>query len=387
MAQAVRVEGAVRSSLEIRPVAGRRDLKAFVKFPWRVYRDDPLWVPPLISDRLESLDPRRGVFHKQAEVALFMAWRGRRPLGTIAAFIDRARVDHGKRPEGGFGFFEVVEDYGAASRLLDACRQWLRARGMTCVRGPTSFGDNDWPGILISGTDYPPAMLEAHTPAYYRDFLERYGMTKDHDLYAWRATFDQVGAELSGGPSDLLHVADAARGAVTIRPVRLGNWAAEVATIRELFNATIGQIPEAVPVGVEEFRRLADQMRPFVDPDLALIAEADGRPVGFCVMIPDTNRVLRRLNGRLFPFNWLRVRRWIREIDVVSFKLMGILPHYRRRGIDALLYVQALSKAKKNGYQWLDGSLTSELNPAVNLIARSRGAECYKHYRLYRMEL
>jgi GNAT superfamily N-acetyltransferase len=104
-------------------------------------------------------------------------------------------------------------------------------------------------------------------------------------------------------------------------------------------------------------------------------------------MIPDTNRVLSRLKGRLFPFNWLRVRRWIREIDVVSFKLMGVLPEFRRRGIDALLYVEALTKARARGYRWLDGSLTSELNPAVNLIARSRGAECYKHYRLYRMDV
>ncbi|HVP18114.1 MAG TPA: hypothetical protein VMU36_03900 [Spirochaetia bacterium] len=377
------------AALEVRPVVTRRDRRAFVMLPWRVYRGDPLWVPPLISDRLDYLDPARGPFYRQADVALFGAWRGRELLGTIAAFIDRPRVEHMNRHEGGFGFFEVVEDYAAASRLLDACREWLRARGMSSIRGPTSFGDNDCPGILIEGTEYPPAMLEAHTPVYYRDFLERYGMAKDHDLYAWRATFDRVGKELDSAPSDIVHVSDAVtrEGAVRIRSVRLSDWAAEVSTIRDLFNATIGQIPESVPLGEDEFRRLADQMRPFIDPDLALIAQVDGRPVGFCVMIPDTNRVLRRLNGRLFPFNWLMVKRWIRQIDVVSFKLMGILPEYRRRGIDALLYVEALSKARKNGYRWLDGSLTSELNPAINVIAQSRGAERYKHYRLYRMEL
>ena len=105
------------------------------------------------------------------------------------------------------------------------------------------------------------------------------------------------------------------------------------------------------------------------------------------MLIPDTNRVLSRLNGRLFPFNWLKVKRYIREIDVVSFKLMGVLAEYRRRGIDAMLYVEALTQARKHGYKWLDGSLTSELNPAINLIAKGRGAELYKHYRLYRMEL
>ena len=375
--------------MQILSVVSRRDLRAFVTFPWRVYQGDPLWVPPLISDHLEYLDPAKGLFYKDADVSLFMAWRGREPVGTIAAFIDHTRVRHMNKPEGGFGFFEVVEEYEAARQLLDACCAWLRERGMTSVRGPTNFGDNDNPGVLIAGTEYPPAMLEAHTPAYYKDFLERYGMVKDHDLYAWRATFEQVGSELKGAPSDIVHVADAASrtGSVTIRRIEMKDWPQEVSTIRYLFNTTLSQVPDSVPLGEAEFQRLADQMRPFIDPDLALIAQVDGKPVGFCVLIPDTNRVLKRLNGRLFPFNWLKVKRWIREIDVVSFKLMGVLAEYRRRGIDAMLYVDALTRAQKNGYAWLDGSLTSELNPAINLIARGRGAELYKHYRLYRMEL
>ena len=375
--------------IEILSVASRRDLKAFVKFPWRVYKGDRLWVPPLISDRCEYLDPAKGLFYKDADVSLFGARHGRELLGTIAAFIDHTRVKHMNKAEGGFGFFEVVEEYEVARQLLDACCEWLRTRGMGSVRGPTNFGDNDCPGVLIAGTEYPPAMLEAHTPAYYKDFLERYGMEKDHDLYAWRATFEQVGSELKGAPSDIVHVADAASrtGAVTIRSVRMEDWAQEVSTIRYLFNTTMSQIPDSVPLSEAEFQRLADQMRPFLDPNLALIAQISGKPVGFCVLIPDTNRVLSRLNGRLFPFNWLKVKRYIREIDVVSFKLMGVLAEYRRRGIDAMLYVEALTQARKHGYKWLDGSLTSELNPAINLIAKGRGAELYKHYRLYRMEL
>jgi GNAT superfamily N-acetyltransferase len=375
--------------VQIHPVTSHRDLKAFVKFPWRVYQGDRLWVPPLISEQLAYLDPAKGVFYKEADVSLFMARRGGEMLGTIAAFVDHARVKHTGRAEGGFGFFEVVEDYEVASRLLDACREWLRERGMTAVRGPTNFGDNDCPGVLIAGTEYPPAMLEAHTPPYYKDFLKRYGMQKQNDLYAWRATFEQVGNELGAVPSDIVHVADAARkaGNISIRRIQLKNWDQEVSTVLYLFNTTMSQVPDSVPLSEADFRRLADQMRPFLDPELALIAEIEAKPVGFCVLIPDTNRVLARLNGRLFPFKWLKIKRYIREIDVVSFKLLGVLKEYQRRGIDALLYVEALTKAKERGYKWLDGSITSELNPAINLIARSRGAELYKQYRLYRMEL
>ncbi len=375
--------------VRINHVTSRRDLKAFVRFPWRVYRGDRLWVPPLISERLEYLDPHRGLFYKEADITLFLAKRGREVLGTIAAFVDRARVEHMSRAEGGFGFFEVVDDYEVARLLLDACCRWLGEHGMSSMRGPTNFGDNDSPGVLIAGTEYPPAMLEAHTPAYYKDFLERYGLQKHHDLYAWRATFEQVGNELNAIPSDIVHVADAVRktGNIAIRRIDLKKWDQEISTVLHLFNSTMSLIPDSVPLSEADFRRLAEQMRPFLDPELALVAEIGGKPAGFCVLIPDTNQVLARLDGRLLPFKWLRVKRYIREIDVVSFKLMGVLKEYQRRGIDALLYVEALTKARERGYKWLDGSLTSELNPAINLIAQSRGAERYKHYRLYQKEL
>jgi GNAT superfamily N-acetyltransferase len=136
-----------------------------------------------------------------------------------------------------------------------------------------------------------------------------------------------------------------------------------------------------------EFARMANQLRAFLDPDLALFAEAEGRCVGFCVAVPDVNRVLIHLNGRLLPLGWLKIRRLIRQIDVVSFKLMGVLPEYRRRGIDALLYMEAIKAVYDKGYAWLDGSLTSELNPTINLIAGRLGAERYKQYRMYKMAL
>jgi len=374
-------------AVTIQPVTSRRDLRAFVRFPWKVYEGDPLWVPPLVSDRLAYLDPARGGFFAHADVALFLARRGRRVLGTIGAFVDHDRIRHTGRQEGGFGFFEVTEEYEPAAALLDACRGWLRQRGMVSVRGPTSFGDNDCPGVLIAGSDVPPAMMEAHTPPYYRRFLERYGMEKEVDAFAWRVDFDRVGAALQGGVVDLVRVAEAARkdATLSIRHIRLEDWDREVTLIRELFNASLSELPGAVPAGEEDFSRSALALKPFLDPELGLIAEVGGKPVGYCLLIPDTNRVLIRLNGRIFPFQWMRLRRYIREIDVVSFKLLGVLKEYRRRGIDALLYVEALRRAKERGYRWLDGSLTSELNPAINLIARGRGAERYKHYRIYRM--
>ncbi|MFQ6101149.1 MAG: hypothetical protein ACE5OS_07935 [Anaerolineae bacterium] len=382
-------ESRAMSSIHIQPVTTRRDLRAFVKFPWRVYKGDPNWVPPLISERLEYLDPARGPFYKHADVALFLARRGREAVGTIAAFIDHNRIEYLGQPEGGFGFFEAIEDYAVAEHLLDVACEWLRARDMPLVRGPTSFTNNDCPGVLIGGADCPPVMLEAHTPPYYKDFLERYGMEKDHDLFAWRAFRAQIGEELKNIPPELSRVADVARRVanVTIRKACLENWDEEISAAHYLFDITLSHIPDHIPMTEAEFYRLANQIRPFLDPDLALFAEMEGKPVGFCIAIPDVNRVLIQLNGRLFPLGWLMIKRYMRQIDVVTFKLMGILEEYRRRGIDALLYMEAVKAVYDRGYEWLDGSLTSELNPMVNLIAHRLGAERYKHYRLYQMKL
>jgi hypothetical protein len=257
------------------------------------------------------------------------------------------------------------------------------------MRGPTSFTDNDNPGVLIEGADCPPAMLEAHTPPYYKDFMERYGMEKDHDLYAWRAFRSQIGEELKNIPESLVRVAEAARKttSVKIRKVRLDRWDEEVDTALYLYNNTLTHLPDFTPTTKVEFRRIVDRVRPFVDPDLTLFAEVEEKPIGFCVAIPDMNRVLIHLNGKLFPFGWLKINRLIRQIDVVTFKLMGLLKEYRHRGIDALLYLEAMKAIYEKGYAWMDGSVTSEFNPAVNLLASHMGAERYKHYRVYKIRL
>jgi GNAT superfamily N-acetyltransferase len=167
----------------------------------------------------------------------------------------------------------------------------------------------------------------------------------------------------------------------------MDDWEAEIEAAHHLFNETLRHLPEFIPTSKEEFSSLADGMRPFINPDLALFADVDGKSVAFLIALPDLNQALVHLNGRLLPFGWLRIRRLIREIDVVSFKLMGVLEEYRKRGIDALLYMEIVKVINDQGYQWLDGSLSSEHNPMINLIAQRLGAERYKWYRLYRMKL
>jgi GNAT superfamily N-acetyltransferase len=375
--------------LRVKRVRNRGDLKKFVMFPWRVYQDDPNWVPPLISDQLNYLDPKRGHFYRHAQVALFTAVRGGELQGTIAAFVDRPRVEYSGTRIGGFGFFEVLEQYPVAEALLDAACEWLRSQGMRAVDGPTNFTDLERPGVLLEGADCPPVMMQAHTPLYYHEYLTRYGFEKDHDLYAWRAHRSQIGEELQNIPPDLNRVAEMAKKTanVDIRTLDMDRWDEEINAARHIFNATLNHLPEFSPISETEFHHIADPMRLFLDPDLALIAEVEGQAIGFIVALPDINRALIHINGRLFPFGWLKLKRLIPEIDVASFKLMGIMDHYRRRGIDALLYLEAVKAVYHKGYQWIEGSVTSEQNPMVNLIAQRLGAERYKHFRVLVKEL
>ncbi len=377
------------ADIEVRQVTTRGERAAFVKFPWQVYKGDKNWVPPLVSDQLETLDPEKNKFFTQAEVALLAAYREGKIVGTIAPFVNHYFISHTGQQVGGFGFFEVIHDFDVAKALFDAACEWQRRRNLPLMRGPTNFGDNDSPGVLIGGVDCPPVMMEAHSPPYYRDFFERYGFAKDHDLYAWRAFREQIGDELEKIPADLNRVAEAARKAakVTIRKVRMDHWEEEIAIAVNLFNATLKHLPDFSPMTLEEFSRMAGRVHDFMDPDLALFAEVEGKPIGFAIAIPDINQVLIHLNGSLLPINWLRVKRWMRQINVVSFKLMGLLEEYRHRGIDAILYLEVVKAIFRKGYLWLDGSVTSEYNPAINLLAHRLGAERFKEYRLYQIKL
>ncbi len=375
--------------IEVRQVTTRGERAVFVKFPWRVYRSDRNWVPPLISEQLEYLNPQKNRFFNQAEVALLFAHRDGEIVGTIAPFIDHYVIEHTGEQAGGFGFFEVIPDYEVAKALFDAACDWQRTRKIPLMRGPTNFTENDSPGVLIDGADCPPVMLEAHSPPYYKDFFERYGFEKDHDLFAWRAFREQIGDELEKIPADLAHVAERARQAakVTIRKLRLDHWDEEIEIALALFNATLKHLPGFSPMTKADFTRMAGRVRDFIDPDLALFAEADGKPIGFAIAIPDVNQVMIHLNGSLFPFNWIRVKHLISKINVASFKLMGLLEEYRHRGIDAILYLEVVKAIFRKGYTWLDGSVTSEYNPAINLLANRLGAERFKHYRLYQIKL
>jgi GNAT superfamily N-acetyltransferase len=377
------------SGLQVQPVTTERDRQVLVRFPWRIYRNDPQWVPPLIHQRERQLDPERGSFFGHGEAAPFVARRGDEVVGTVVAWINHRSNAYLKEKAAGFGFFEVLEDYPIAEALLAAARDWARARGMEVIRGPFYFSMDDSPGVLIKGFDLPQVVLTGHTPPYYADLIERFGMEKYRDAYAYRCDLAPMKGDVANVPRKILRVAEAIRRRqkLTIRKLRIDDWDNEVAIAMDIFNQALGHMRNHVPMDEAEFRRFADDLRAILDPDMVLLAEVAGQPVGFSVTVPDINRALKHVNGRLSPLGLLKLWWYRHRINVASFKILGVLEEYRGRGIDALFYVETARRLFAKGYEWLDLSLVAENNIMMNRLAQRMGGYVYRHYRTYQKAL
>jgi len=376
-------------NVDIVEVCDQKDRHVMAVFPWMVYRGDKNWVPPIIKDREKQLDPDRNRFFQVADVALFAAQRGGRMVGTIAVFIDHRFNDYLKQKVGFFGFFEVLNDYEAAEALLRAAREWVQQRGMTELRGPINFHRDRERGLLVAGADCPPPMLCAHTPPYYKEFVERFGMVKHADDLARRVLVGNLLGPDGSLPPRLARLQKVAqrRAHMTVRHARLEDWDNEVRRVRELYDATIGQMPDHIPWSEEDIAAFARELRPVVDPDFALFGEVEGKTVGCAIAFPDFNQVLIHLNGSLD--GWRKLLAWwhMRRINILSFKIAGVLEEYQGLGIEALLLLEIAKAGMSRGYRWVDLSLNAEENDKVAALAQHFGAEEYKRYRIYRLLL
>jgi GNAT superfamily N-acetyltransferase len=378
-----------RRPVSVRPVRTKRDLMQFIKFPFRLYKDDPYWVPPLIFERKAFFNPKKNPFYRHAEVELFLAERGGEVVGTISAHINYTHNEFHNEQVGFFGFFEVVEDYEVAKALLDTACEWVARRGMKAIRGPMNFSTNEECGLLVDGFDSPPVIFMTYNPRYYQGFLERYGMVKAMDLWAYKMDIESVGRDMSGLPPKLKRVVDAAltRGGFTVRNANIKDFENELARLKVVYNAAWQKNWGFVPMSEEEIDHLARGIKPWVDPDLIFVAEVDGKPVGVAVTLPDMNQVLLHLNGRLFPFGWLKFLWYRRKVRICRLFAMGIVEGYRGLGIDAVLYYMTGKAAIPKGYTMAEMSWILENNTMMNRIIRFLGGKVYKTYRIYEKAL
>lgn len=375
--------------IRIVKVENKKQLKQFVKFPWKIYQNDPCWVAPIIDSQISKFNPDRNPFFRQGEAEAYLALKHDEIAGAIVPWINHRSNAHRNERAAGFGFFEVLNDDEVAAALLNLVCEWARQRGATLIRGPLYFSPQDSPGVLIKGFDTLPPPLVGHTPPYYADLLEKYGFVKHRDAFAYRVELSPFQNDINNLPPKLLRVVHATqtRYHITIRNVNLSDWNNEIKSAMFIFNEALGFQREGVPMDEAEFLKLANDFRRIIDPKLTFFAEVDHKPIGLYVALPNVNQVLQRVNGHLFPFGWINLVRAKKYITMASTKILGVLDEYRNRGVDALFYFKIAEELLARGHEWVDYSLVAEENQMANRLVQRLGGTIYKICRTYKMNL
>jgi GNAT superfamily N-acetyltransferase len=372
------------SDIAIQSVSNSRDLKRFINLPWKIYKDDPLWVPPLKSEVKKILTPGRNPFWEHAERELFLALdKNGEPVGRIAAITNKKHNETHGDNAGFFGFFESVPDYGVAEKLFEKAACWLKERNLDRMRGPLNPSINDDIGFLYEGEKRPPVFMMPYNPPYYNEFAGRFGLTKVKDLFAWYID------DTITYPEKVFRIAERVqkRASAVIRPVNMKDFKAEVMKIKQIYNSAWEKNWGAVAMTDAEFDLLAHDFKQIIFPDLALMAEIDGKPVGFSLAVPDMNQIFPKLNGSLFPFGIFHMIGWRKKITCIRVLVMGVMEEYRKRGIETVFYVETYRRAVEHGMKCAEMSWVLENNDVLNKALSTMGAKCYKTYRVYEITL
>jgi GNAT superfamily N-acetyltransferase len=370
------------ATIEIVEVRSRQERDAFIKFQWEIYKDDPVWVPPLIIERKEFLDQKKHPFFKHGAAALFLAKSEGKIVGRIMASDDPNYNNLHGTSVGCFGLFECIDDAKVAAAMFDAAADWLRQRGRTEMMGPIDYSTNYVCALLIEGFQHPPTLLTSHNPPYYAGLIESCGFIKAMDWYAWWFSEPKEAARrlrrIAGRFDD---------DSLVIRPLRMKELVEEGRRVREIYNQAWEKNWGFVPFTPEEFDHLTNELKPIVVPEFTLVAEVGKEPAGFILCVPDINVALRRANGRLttfgLPIGLAKILYYKSRIKTTRLVALGVVPKFRRHGIAEKLVLRIIEEvAIKRGLAG-ECSMTLENNRMMNRFLETIGAEIYKTYRIY----
>jgi GNAT superfamily N-acetyltransferase len=380
----------MNGNLQVRQADDARSRKRFIELPFRLYRNDPNWVPPLRSAQAKTLAGKTAFFD-HAEMALFLAERSGAAIGRIAAIHNKA---HSARYQDGVGFFGFFEcdalDTEAAQALFGKAEGWLRARGLKTLRGPASPSMNDECGLLVDGFDRPPMAMMPYNPESYAGLLELLGLRKCKDLYAYLINGEEVRPGTEVGDR-LVRLAGALRcrhPEVHLRSMNMRNYPHDILRFIGLFEEARRDNWGCVPLTENEILQTAAQMKRVIDPEIIILAEVSGRPAGALLAIPNVNRALAAVNGRLLPLGFLRFFRELRRVDEMRIFGVAVLKEYRHLGITAMLFLEEVLRGTARGYRLAEASWVLEDNQLSDKSIRNAfNPRRYKTFRIYEKPL
>jgi hypothetical protein len=381
-------------TIEVVPVRTKEDTEAWLRLPWRLYRDDPAWIPNLLMLQREVIDRKKNPFFEHGEAQLFLARRNGKPVGRISAQVDRLHNEAHSERTGFFGFFEAENDGLVANGLLEAAEAWLRERGMSAARGPLNFSINEETGLLIEGFEHPPMLAMTHALPYYGGLIEAAGYAKEVDLLAYRW-------KITDPPQRMMEAVERTRAApgLKLRTISTadiwlsGRLQPQIDVLLDIYNDAWCENWGFVEATRSEAKKMASDLRLIADPRVIVIAEVDGEPAGMVVGLPNFYETIRDFKGFVNPWNALKLvwRLKIRGPETGRILLFGVKKKFQRRrdlyGLPFLLLYELYRGSLKGRYKWCEESWVLENNTRLNALMPYWDAYVYKRYRIYEKAL
>lgn len=372
--------------MNIIEVASSSDKKAFIDFPHLLYQGDPNYVPELYLNIKEMINRKKNPFFQHSEAIFFLAKDGQQVIGRIAAVVNNNYNKFADENAGFFGFFDCIDQYDVAKKLLDTACDWCKAKGLTQVLGPTNLTTNDPLGVLVQGYDRPPVILTTYNKPYYNDFLDRYGFKKKMDLLAYylvEESVDRRSIKLSKSIEQRL-----AKKGITIRTANMKDFYNEAKRFMKVYQSAWSENWGFVPPTEDEIKHIADSLKLVVDPEFALFAEHEGNTIGFALALPNINEVtINFRKGRLLPFNIFKLLLGKSKLRLLRIFALGVEAPYRKMGIEGVFYGRIIGRGIEKGYNQAEASWILEDNVMMNQGLINLNAKEYKRYRIYNKDI
>ena len=369
------------ADVDVQPVRTWRDRRAFMYFPWTLYRDDPMWIPPLRDNFKRLVGWKYHPFREISEIQTFVARRGKETVGRIAAIVNHEHNRHFKERRGFFGFFESINDKAVAHSLFDTVRSWMAERDLHALRGPMNPSMNYEIGLLIEGFDDPPTFMMTYNPPYYAELIESYGFAKAHDLYAYVGVKKDLDQQLPRVTPLLERLTEMFN--VKTRGLDHSRFREDVGTFLKIYNGACQHIWGFVPITEAEIDWMAKDMKHLIVPELTCVAEVDGKAIGAVFGMPDYNPRIKQIDGKLFPFGFLKLLSKKHDIKRVRLISTNVLPEFQKWGIGIVLLVSLIPKGLEIGMQEAEFSWVAEDNTLAVASLEKGGAKLTKRYRIY----
>lgn len=370
------------SEIKILSPVTKGDKKRLLLYPWDLYKNDPYWIPPLLAEERGLLGYSNDPFYDRNKIKTFMAIRNGEIVGRIAAILNVGHLERYNDGVGFFGFFESIDDQNVANLLFAAASEWLKEQGVTVVRGPMNPSMNHTVGLLIDGFDSSPFFMMTYNPPYYQKLIENAGFEKSQDLFSFWGKIDM----LPGVQKRFLHTAEMIqeRFNVKLRHLNKKRFTDDYEMFLNIYNRSLTNTWGFVPMSEREIKAMAVSLKYLMIPELAIVAEIDGQPIGASFCLPDYNPRIKAINGRLFPFGFIKLLRHreeaIKRIRVIS---TNVLPEYQMSGLGLVLLNALVPKALECGVEEAEFSWVLESNRFSRGSLEKGGAVCNKTYRVY----